>query len=123
MFFIYTDAYFSPEFMIFNFLHMFVLPHVASSGVAGVGLLLIMFFISDVPYSFTASLHIILSYKFSFVFSYDIRCISMTCMHISKYMLVCENDIFTNIFNICFNFLHISQWIFSHKCIVHKVFK
>ena len=99
---------------------MFVLPDVPSSGVAGIGLLLIMFFISDVPCSFTATLHIILSDKFSFVVSYDIRCISMTCMHISIYMLVCENDIFINIFNICFIFLHISQWIFSHQYIAYK---
>ena len=120
MFYIYADAYFSSEFILFNFLHMFVLPDVASSGVAGVGLLLIIFFISDVPCAFTATLHIILSYKFYFVFSYDIICISMTCMHISIYMLVCEHDIFINIFNIFFNFLHISQLIFSHKCIVYS---
>ena len=62
---------------------MFVLPDVASSGVAGVVLLLIIFFIPDVPCSFTAIIHIILSYKFYFVFSYDIRCISIICMHIS----------------------------------------
>ena len=91
---------------------MFVLPDVASSGVAAVWLLLIMFFISDVPCSFTATLHIILCNKFYFMFSYDIRCISLTCMDISVYMLVCENDIFYNIFNISFNFLHISAWIF-----------
>ena len=113
MFYIYTDAYFSSEFIIFIFLHMFVLPDVASSGVAGVGLLLIMFFISHLPCAFTTTLHIILSYKFYVVFSYDIRCISITCMHISIYMLVCKHDIFINIFNIFFNFLHISQWIFS----------
>ena len=75
------------------------------------------------PCAFTATFHIILSYKFSVVFSYDIRCISMTCMHISIYMWVCEHDIFINIFNIFFNFLHISSWIFLHKCIVYKVFK
>ena len=121
MFYIYTDAYFSSEFIIFNFLHMFVLPDVASFGVAGVGLLLIMFCISDVPCAFNATFHIILSYKFSVVFSYDIRCISMTCMHISIYMWVCQNDIFINMFNIFFNFLHISSWIFSHKSIVYKV--
>ena len=86
MFYIYTHAYFSSEFIIFNFLHMFVLPDVASSGVAGVTLLLVMFFISDVPCVFTATLHTILSYKFYFVFSYDIRCISMTCMDISIYI-------------------------------------
>ena len=45
MFYIYTDAYFSSEFIIFNFLHMFVLPDVASSVVPGVELLPIMFFI------------------------------------------------------------------------------
>ena len=45
MFYLYTDAYFSSEFMIVNFLHMYVLPDVASSGIAGVGLLLVMFFI------------------------------------------------------------------------------
>ena len=123
MFYISTDAYFSSEFIIFNFWHMFVLPDVASSGVVGVSLLLIMFFISDVPCWFTATFHIILSFKFYFVFSYDIRCIFMTCMHISIYMLVSENDIFINIFNISFNVLHISQWIFSHKCIVYNVFK
>ena len=53
--------------------------------------------------------YIILSYKFSVVFSYDIRCISMTCMHISIYMWVCGHDIFINIFNIFFNF-----YIFHH---------
>ena len=83
MFYIYTDTYFSSEFIIFNFLHMFVLPDVASSGVAGDGLLLIMFCISDFPCAFAATSHIILSYKFSVVFSYDMRCISVTCMHIS----------------------------------------
>ena len=100
-----------------------VLPDVASSGVAGVGLLLLIFlsqmFLVD-------SLQHCISYCLTnsyFVFSYDIRCISITCMHISIYMLVCENDIFIDIFNISFNFLHISQWIFSHKCIVYKVFK
>ena len=49
MFYIYTDAYFSSEFIIFHFLHMFVLPNVASSGVADVRLLLIILFIADVP--------------------------------------------------------------------------
>ena len=49
MFYIYIDAYFSSEFIIFNFLHMFVSPDVASSGVAGVGLLVLIFFIPDVP--------------------------------------------------------------------------
>ena len=44
MFYIYTDAYFSSEFIIFNFLHMFVLPDVASSGIAGVRLLFLIFF-------------------------------------------------------------------------------
>ena len=73
MFYIYTDTYFSSEFIIFNFLHMFVLADVASSGVAGVSLLLIMFCISDFPYAFTATFHIILSYTFSVVFSHDIR--------------------------------------------------
>ena len=121
MFYIYTDAYFSSEFISFNFLHMFVLPDVASSGVAGVGLLLVMFFISDVPCIFTATLHIILSYTFCVVFSYNIICISMTCMHISIYMFICEHDIFINIFNIFFKFLHILQWIFSHICIVYKI--
>ena len=47
----------------------------------------------------------------------------MTCMHISIYMLVCENDIFIDIFHISFNVLHISQWIFSHKCNAYKAFK
>ena len=65
--------------------------------------------------------HIVL--QILFCISYDIICISMTCMHISIYMLVCEHDIFINMFNIFFNFLHISQWIFSHICIVYKVFK
>ena len=73
---------FSSEFIICNFLHMFVLPDVASSGVAGVWSLLVIFFIPHVPCWFTVTLHIILSCKFYFVFSYDIRCISITCMHI-----------------------------------------
>ena len=45
MFDIYTDAYFLSQFIIFNFLHMFVLPGVTSSGIAVVGLLVIIFFI------------------------------------------------------------------------------
>ena len=99
MFYIYTDVYFSSEFIIFNLLHMFVLPDVASSGVAGVRLLLVMFFISDVPCVFAATLHMIF---ISFI---------------------CEHDIFINICNIFFKILHILQWIFSHICIVYKVFK
>ena len=116
--YIYTDAYFSSECMIVNFLHMYVLPDVASSGVAGVGLLLVMFFILHVPSVFTATLHIILFYTFYFVFSYNIICISMTDMHISIYMLVCAHDICINICHIFFNFLHILGWIFSSICIV-----
>ena len=85
VFYIYKDTYFSSEFIIFNFLRMFVLPDVASSGVPSVGLLLIMFCISDFPCAFNATSHIVLSYKFSVLFSYDIRCISMTCIHISIY--------------------------------------
>ena len=107
MFYIYTDAHFSSQFMIVNFLHMYVLPDVASSGVAGVGLLLVVFFISHVPCVFTATMHIILFYTFYFVFSYNIICISMTDMHISIYILVCAHDIFINICNIFFNFLDI----------------
>ena len=38
------------------------------------------------------------------MFSYDIRCLSITCMHIFLYMLVCENDIFIDIFNTSLNF-------------------
>ena len=49
MFYISTDAYFSSEFIIFNFLKMFISPDVASSGVAGVQLLFIILFIPDVP--------------------------------------------------------------------------
>ena len=45
----YTDAYFSSEFIIFHFLHMFVLPDVASSGIVAGGLLPIAFFIPNVP--------------------------------------------------------------------------
>ena len=105
------------------FLHMFVLPDVASSGIAAVGLLPIIFSILDVPCWFTATLHIILSYKFYFVFSSDIKCISIACMNISIYMLVWENYIFIDIFDISVNNLHISWWIFSHKCIVYKVFQ
>ena len=103
-------------------MHLFVLPDVASSGVAGVVLLLIILFISNAPCWFTAILHIILSYTFYFVFSSDIRCISITCIHKSIYMLVCENDIFLGICKISVNFLHILQWIFSHKCNVYEVF-
>ena len=82
-------------------------------------------FIPDVLCWFTATLHIILSYKFYFVFSSVLKCISITCMSISIYiyMLVCGNDIFIDIFDISVNFLHISWWIFSHKCIVYKVFQ
>ena len=69
---------------------MFVLPDVASSAIAGVGLVDFMFYIADVPCGFTATLNIILSYKFYFAFSYDIKCISITCMNVSIYMLVCE---------------------------------
>ena len=53
---------------------------------------------------------------------YDMKCISITCMNISVYMLVCYNYIFIDIFGISFNFLNISRWIFLHKCIVYTVF-
>ena len=43
MFDIYTDAYFLSEFIIFNFLHMFVLPVAASSSIAGVGFVHVVF--------------------------------------------------------------------------------
>ena len=43
--YIYIDAYFSSEFIIFNFLHIFVLPDVASSVVPSVGLSFITFLI------------------------------------------------------------------------------
>ena len=89
----------------FEFLHIFVLPDVASSVVPGVGLSFIMFLIWDVPCSLTATLHMVLSCtkKFDFVFSYDVRCIFMTCMDISIYIYVsmwiwyfykCLQDIF-----------------------------
>ena len=47
---------------------MFVLPDVASSAIAGVGLVDIIFCIADVSCGFTATLNIILSYKFYFAF-------------------------------------------------------
>ena len=50
---------------------MFVLPDVASSAIAGVGLVDFIFCIADVPCGFTATLNIILSYKVYFDFSYD----------------------------------------------------
>ena len=50
------------------FLHMFVLPDIASSSIAGVGLVDIVFSIKDVTCGFTATLNIILSYKFYFAF-------------------------------------------------------
>ena len=68
---------------------MFVLPDVASSAIAGVGLVQIICCIPDFPCGFSATLNIILSYILYFVFSYDIKCISITCMNISIYMLVC----------------------------------
>ena len=49
MFDICIDAYFSCEFIILNFLHMFVLPDVASSGIASVGIVTHHIFILDVP--------------------------------------------------------------------------
>ena len=67
---------------------MFVLPDVASSSIAGVGLVHIVFCITDVPCGFTATLNIILSYKSDFAF-YDIKYISVTCMNMSVYMSVC----------------------------------
>ena len=42
---IYIDTYFSSEFIILNFLHIFVLPDVASPVVPGVGLSFITFLI------------------------------------------------------------------------------
>ena len=87
---------------------MLVLPDVASTTIVDVGLLLIIFFIPDVPCGFTATLNVILSYKFYFVCSYDMTCISITCMNISIYMLVCENYIFIDIFDVSFSFLHMS---------------
>ena len=117
---IYIDDIFYLNLLSFNFLHIFVLPDVASSVVPGVGLLFIMFFIWDVPCSLTATLHIILCYKFYFVFSYDIRCISMTCMHISIYMLVCENDIFINIFNIFLICYKSHNWYFYTNALYIK---
>ena len=93
---------------------MFVLHDVASSALAGVGLLLIIYFIPDVPCGFTATLNIILSYKFYFAFSCDIKCISTTCINISIYMLVCENYIFIHIFDISFTF-YISHDGYFHK--------
>ena len=69
---------------------MFVLSDVASSGIAGVGFVHIIVCIPDVPCEFTAMLNIILSYKFYFAFSYDIICISITCMNISTYISMLE---------------------------------
>ena len=48
------------------FLHMFFLPDVASSSIAGAMLVHLVFCITDVPCGFTATLNIILSYKFYF---------------------------------------------------------
>ena len=69
---------------------MFFLPDVASSAIAGVGLVHIIFCIPDVPCGFTATLTIILSYKFYFAFSYAIKCISITCINISVYVSMLE---------------------------------
>ena len=44
----------------------------------------------------------------------------MTCMDVSIYMLVCENDIFINIFNIFCNLLHISHLIFYTNALYIK---
>ena len=44
-----TDAYFHLNSLFINFLHMFVLPDVATSASAGVGFIHIVFCIPDVP--------------------------------------------------------------------------
>ena len=67
---------------------MFVLPVVASSFIAGVGFVHVMFSVEDIPCGFTAKVNIILSYKFYFAFLHDITCISITCMNTSIYIYI-----------------------------------
>ena len=109
--------------LFIKFLHMFVLPDVASSSIAGVGLVLIIFCIADVPCGFTATLNIILSYKFYFVFfmTYNVYLLHV-CIYLYIYVSMLELYFYRYLWDI-FQFLNISRWIFSHKCIVYNVFQ
>ena len=74
------------------FLHIFVIPVVASSSITGVGFVDIVFFIVDISPGFTTTLKIIFCYKITLPF-YDIQIISKTCINTSIYMFICETDI------------------------------
>ena len=103
---------------------MFVLPDVASSGIAAVGLLPVIFFYPRCSLLIHCNIayHIVLQILLC-VFFWHKMYIYYMYEYIYIYMLVCENYIFIDIFDISVNFLHISWWVFSHKCIVYKVFQ
>ena len=60
---IYQDAYFHLNSLFIKFLHMFVLPDVASASIAGVELVYIVFSMIDFSCELTETLKMILSYK------------------------------------------------------------
>ena len=74
--------------LFMKFLHMFVLPDVASACIAGVELVEVVVSMTGFSNELTETLKIILSYKsyFSFFMTYNIY---IKCIDISVYMLVC----------------------------------
>ena len=105
-----------------KFLHMFVLPVVASSSIAGVGFVHVMFSIVDIPCGFTATLNIILSYKFYFAFLWHKIYIYFLYEYIYIYVGMLELYFYRYLWH-NFQFFNMSRWIFSHKCIAYKVFQ
>ena len=69
---------------------MSVLPDIASTYIAGVEFVQVVFSMTDFSGELTETLKIILSYKsyFAFFMTYNIY---ITCMNISLYILVCKN--------------------------------
>ena len=119
MFDIYTDAYFSSEFIIFIFFAYVCLTWcnifwycscwVVAHHIFYPGCSLLIH--CNIAY------HIVLQILLC-VFLWHKMYIYYMYEYIYIYVLVCENYIFIDIFDISVNFLHISWWIFSHKCII-----
>ena len=74
--------------LFIKFLHIFVLPDVASASIAGVELIEVVLSVTHFSSELTETLKIILSYKsyFAFFMTYNIY---IECINIYLHMLVC----------------------------------